>query len=131
MSATLVLKDGQRLEGTSFGAKVNRPGEVVFNTGMGESASAEAFTPLDATRLHLLMEWVVDSSILSRFGPRRGRGRVGGVSMITRAGRLPRGPDRTPRIPGPDPGPDLPAGRQLWSPLHGHEGQVVLTQREE
>ena len=34
VSATLVLKDGQRLEGTSFGAKVNRPGEVVFNTGM-------------------------------------------------------------------------------------------------
>jgi len=34
VQATLVLKDGQRLEGTSFGAKVNRPGEVVFNTGM-------------------------------------------------------------------------------------------------
>ena len=34
VAATLVLKDGQRLEGTSFGAKVNRPGEVVFNTGM-------------------------------------------------------------------------------------------------
>ena len=32
--ATLVLADGQRLEGTSFGAKVTRPGEVVFNTGM-------------------------------------------------------------------------------------------------
>ena len=34
VQATLVLKDGQRLEGTSFGVKVNRPGEVVFNTGM-------------------------------------------------------------------------------------------------
>ena len=34
VQATLVLKDGQKLEGTSFGAKVNRPGEVVFNTGM-------------------------------------------------------------------------------------------------
>lgn len=33
-NATLVLKDGTRLEGKSFGANVSSAGEVVFNTGM-------------------------------------------------------------------------------------------------
>lgn len=32
--ATLVLKDGTRIEGKSFGADVSSAGEVVFNTGM-------------------------------------------------------------------------------------------------
>lgn len=32
--ATLVLQDGARFEGTSFGAAVSRAGEAVFQTGM-------------------------------------------------------------------------------------------------
>lgn len=34
MNATLILKDGTRLTGQSFGANVSSAGEVVFNTGM-------------------------------------------------------------------------------------------------
>lgn len=34
MKATLVLQDGTTFEGTSFGAEVSTPGEVVFSTGM-------------------------------------------------------------------------------------------------
>lgn len=34
MNATLILKDGTRLTGKSFGANVSSAGEVVFNTGM-------------------------------------------------------------------------------------------------
>jgi len=34
VDATLVLADGTRLEGQSFGARTSMPGEVVFNTGM-------------------------------------------------------------------------------------------------
>ena len=32
--ATLVLKDGTKLQGKSFGADISSAGEVVFNTGM-------------------------------------------------------------------------------------------------
>ncbi len=34
MNATLILKDGTRLTGKSFGAETSSAGEVVFNTGM-------------------------------------------------------------------------------------------------
>ena len=45
--ATLILKDGTRLTGESFGADVASAGEVVFNTGMmgyPESFSDPSYT---------------------------------------------------------------------------------------
>src|SRR5690242_4629533 len=34
MRANLILEDGTKLEGESFGSEINSSGEVVFNTGM-------------------------------------------------------------------------------------------------
>ena len=52
--------------------KATEPQMVLFNIYGADAASDHPYA-IDARRLHLTMKWVLSFSILSRFGPCRGR----------------------------------------------------------